>query len=115
MHTKGSCHCGKTTITTVKSSIPGIIKCYCRDCQQHLGNFAPWVVCKKSDTQIEGEVGEYESSEGIKRLFCTTCGASIAKRPDDGEVVVIAAGIFDQPLDFEVIKEVFTESKQPWM
>lgn len=115
MNIKGSCHCGKTTISTNDASIPGIIRCYCRDCQKHLGNFAPWVVCKKEETKIDGEVGEYQSSEDVKRLFCTNCGASVAKRPDQGENIVIAAGIFDQPLNLNVVEEVFIEAKEGWM
>lgn len=115
MNINGSCHCGKITVESDISSDKGIVKCHCRDCQKHLGNFAPWVVCQKIDTQIMGPIGKYQSSEGVYRLFCTDCGASLAKKPDTGEVIVIAAGIFDQPLQLEVIDEIFTEAKQPWM
>lgn len=115
MEMKGSCHCGKVQILSEKESIPGIVKCFCRDCQKHLGNFAPWVVCEKEDTTITGSVGEYQSSDDVHRLFCTDCGASIAKRPISGTKVLIAAGMFKQPVDLEVTNEVFTEAKEPWM
>ena len=118
MNTKalvGSCHCGKVAINVAPDSVPGIVKCFCRDCQKHLGNYAPWVVCHKSATTISGSVGEYASSPVAVRLYCTQCGASIAKRPVEGEKVLIAAGIFNQPLELDVIKEVFTEAKESWM
>lgn len=115
MELNGSCHCGKTNVTTNRESVAGIIKCHCVDCQKHLGNFAPWVVCAKDDTSINGEVGEYQSSEGVNRLFCTACGASIGKKPDEGDKIVFVAGIFDKPLEIEVIDEIFTESKEEWM
>lgn len=111
----GSCLCGKTTITSTDESIVGIVRCYCRDCQKHLGNFAPWVVCEKENTVVGGTLGVYRSSEASERLFCTNCGASLAKRPIEGPKILIAAGIFDQPLNLPVIKEVYTEDKQDWM
>lgn len=110
-----SCHCGAVTITTNKDSVKGIVKCYCRDCQKHLGNYAPWVVCSKEETSFNGPVGEYTSSEVAKRLYCKECGSSLAKMPNSGEVTLVAAGCFEQPLHLEVIKEVFTEAKEPWM
>jgi hypothetical protein len=110
-----SCHCGGVKIKTDRDAIPGIVKCYCFDCQKLLGNFAPWVVCDKSKTEITGSVGTYQSSESIERLFCTHCGSSLAKKPATGEKILIVAGVFSQPIELEVINEVFTEDKQLWM
>jgi hypothetical protein len=72
-------------------------------------------VCDTESTTILGPVKTYVSSETAERLFCEDCGASLAKRPLQGPKVLIAAGIFDQPLNLTVIKEVFTEDKQDWM
>ncbi len=110
-----SCHCGAVTFKAEGSTVKGIVKCYCRDCQKHLGNFAPWVVCTKENTEIAGPVGEYASSPAVKRLFCKDCGSSLAKSPNEGNVLLIAAGCFEQPLDLEVVKEVLVEAKEPWM
>lgn len=115
MSIQGSCLCGKTKIETSKDFITGIVRCFCRDCQKHLGNFAPWVVCEAGSTTISGPVKAYPSSETAERLFCTDCGASLAKRPLAGPKILIAAGIFEQPLDLPIVKEVFTEDKQDWM
>ena len=68
MKIQASCHCGKVMIETESESIPGIVKCFCFDCQKHLGNFAPWVVCSKKDTTITGPVGKYASSAVAPRL-----------------------------------------------
>ncbi len=115
MQIHGTCLCGAVTVTSDREHIAGIVQCFCTDCQKHLGNFAPWVVCEKESTAIEGPVLSYASSETSHRLFCEICGASIAKKPNEGSKLLIAAGIFNQPLDFSVIKQVFTEDKQPWM
>jgi hypothetical protein len=115
MKINGSCLCGAVTITSELDSIPGVVQCFCRDCQKHLGNFAPWVVCEKESTHLEGPVRSYASSEISHRLSCEKCGASLAKQPNEGPKILIAAGIFDQPLDLQVIKQVFAEDKQPWM
>lgn len=115
MNIQGSCLCGAVTITSNKEQIAGIVQCFCTDCQKHLGNFAPWVVCEKESTQLEGPVRPYASSETSHRLSCETCGASIGKQPNEGPKILIAAGIFDQPLEIPVIKQVFTEDKQVWM
>ena len=110
-----SCHCGAVEIKAEKDSVKGIVNCYCRDCQKHLGNFAPWVVGTKENTEITGPVGEYASSPAVMRLFCTKCGSSLGKSPNEGSVLLVAAGCFEQPLDLEVVKEVFVEAKEPWM
>jgi hypothetical protein len=115
MQIHGSCLCGAVTVTSDRENIAGIVQCFCTDCQKHLGNFAPWVVCEKESTNLEGPVRSYASSETSHRLSCEKCGASIAKHPNEGSKILIAAGIFDQPLDLPVIKQVFTEDKQPWM
>jgi hypothetical protein len=115
MHIHGSCLCGAVTLSSHSDSIAGIVQCFCVDCQKHLGNFAPWVICEKETTTIEGPVGVYRSSEAAERLFCENCGASLAKRPLEGQKMLVAAGIFEQPLSLPVIKQVFTEDKQPWM
>lgn len=115
MEIYGSCLCGHVTITASNEAIIGIVRCFCRDCQKHLGNFAPWVVCDTEKTIISGPVRVFKSSETAERLSCGDCGASIAKRPTTGPKILIAAGIFDQPLNLPVIKEVFTEDKQDWM
>ncbi len=115
MKINASCHCGGVTITTERDSVLGIVKCYCFDCQKLMGNYAPWVVCAKNETVLDGSVGRYASSETSERLFCTVCGSSLAKEPLEGEKILIAAGVFSPPLDLTVIKEVFTEDKQAWM
>ncbi len=115
MNIEGSCLCGAVTVTSKKESVVGIVQCFCVDCQKHLGNFAPWVVCEKESTNLEGPVRSYASSKASNRLSCEKCGASLAKQPNDGPKFLIAAGIFEQPLDLQVIKQVFTEDKQPWM
>ena len=84
MEIHGSCLCGKVTISSDATSIAGVVRCFCRDCQKHMGNFAPWVVCETENTTILGPVNAYPSSETAERLFCTECGASLAKRPLTG-------------------------------
>jgi hypothetical protein len=111
----GSCICGAVTIETESANIPGIVQCFCTDCQKHLGNFAPWVICEKESTLISGPVLSYVSSESSQRLSCEKCGASLGKQPNEGPKVLIAAGMFDQPLEMPVIKQVFTEDRQSWM
>jgi hypothetical protein len=108
------CHCGASTIKTKKETVVGMVNCYCTDCYHYIGNFAPWVVCEKADTTLEGPIGAYESSHEAERLYCEECGSSVGKRTFKGPKIMILAGLFDGIDDLKVVNEVFVESRPKW-
>ncbi len=59
----------------------------------------------------EGEAARYESSPGIIRRFCGTCGSSLTFEADG--MVFVALGSLDSPEAVTVQRHCYTRSKLP--
>jgi hypothetical protein len=59
--------------------------CHCADCRRHTGSaVATFVAVKKDEfTLTAGEFGRIESSPGVYRSFCATCGTPMAYERND--------------------------------
>ena len=70
---------------------------------------------KQEVTFTQGTPKEYKSSKEITRTFCADCGSPIEwrkdARPDDTNLTL---GLFDDPHQFEVKNDVWTDQKVPW-
>jgi hypothetical protein len=55
----------------------------------------------------------YESSPGVTRSFCSSCGSSLPGRPWRGNVVMPAGCLDDDP-GFRPERHIFVASKAPW-
>jgi hypothetical protein len=62
------------------------------------------------------QTGTYNSSPGVTRHFCTTCGTPMAFQGDHyaGEIHLYAASL-DDPTDFEPKFHVYHDAKLPWL
>lgn len=117
---KGSCLCGVVTFE-LDAEPKAVSHCHCKMCQkQHGAAFATYAsIPKKQFTYITGEsnLTTYNSSESIRRKFCSSCGSNIEwcgskKYP---EWVSFAIATLDAPFNPKAIKEIHTESKACWL
>jgi hypothetical protein len=74
----------------------------------------------RSDTvRWTGEVKSYESSPGIFRVFCPTCGGSVAFREGAApEKDVVLLGALDDPSQIEVkdnVNHLFAKYELDWL
>ncbi len=90
VHVNASCHCGlfKHSITLPLSHFP--LKsaiCHCNTCRHVTGQlFATFAVIPypvPTDAQGYDMLVPYESSSGVTRYFCPTCGSSVLNRESD--------------------------------
>jgi quinol monooxygenase YgiN len=111
----GACHCGKVRVHMPAASA-GVIACHCADCQKLHGNFFALLAAERSAVRWEGEahIHWYRSSEANERGFCRECGSRLAKRPLEGNRIMVSAGLFDRTLPRRVMKNLWLEQKPAW-
>lgn len=91
----GGCQCGAVRFAVAKAGRSGI--CHCRMCQKAVGNFfAALVEVEWSEMSwTRGTPASWHSSEGVRRLFCASCGTPLAYAHDGG--IELTTGAFDDP------------------
>lgn len=92
--------------------------CHCADCRRHTGSAVATFVGVEKDrfTLTTGEFGTIESSPGVYRSFCATCGTPMAYERDElpGEVHLYL-GTFEHPEKMSPTLEVFCRERLPWL
>ena len=108
----GSCLCGAVTFT-VTSVLPEINACHCTACRKHSGHFEASVDIPRSALQVDGmaHVGWYQSSEKVRRGFCTICGSTLFWDPIFQDWTAIAMGAFDTPTGTKLARHICVSEK----
>ncbi|WP_074423407.1 GFA family protein [Serratia sp. 14-2641] len=113
----GGCLCGAIRFKAISPTNPHT--CSCDICQKHTGaQSAAWVEFSAPNVQWTGKNGKpatYRSSPASSRAFCPRCGSSIGAI-DDGPVIALLTGIFDNPNDPALAPEYhsFEDMKPEW-
>jgi hypothetical protein len=114
MH-KGSCLCGAVSFTVEGDLTHAPEACHCSQCRKQSSHFSAGRNVLKSALKIEGEdsVAWYQSSENIRRGFCSICGSNLFWAPDmDGyDYISVGMGAFDTPSNSRLAKHTFVEDK----
>lgn len=113
---KGRCLCG-----TIRYALEGdplwVAYCHCESCRRHTASPAAlFMGMRSADVRWTGEEpAAYESSPGVERLFCATCGTPVAYRaerfPDE---VHVYHGTLDHPDDLPPRGHVYTDEQLSW-
>jgi hypothetical protein len=111
MH-KGSCLCGAVTFQ-VESDLRGPDACHCTTCRKHSGHYFVSTDVAASAVTIHGEdnVSWYQSSEKVRRGFCSTCGSSLFWNPLHRDWIGIAMGAFDGPTETHLHVHIYVSDK----
>ena len=114
MH-KGSCLCGAITFE-VEGELAPPDACHCSQCRKWTGHFLASTDVPRSNLKISGaeHLAWFQSSETVRRGFCTTCGASLFFDPLDREKhdwIGIAMGAFDTPTGTHLALHIFVAEK----
>lgn len=111
MHT-GSCLCG-----AVSFEITGELKapdaCHCGQCRKQSGHYWASTDVPRSAATIRGEdnVTWFQSSETVRRGFCSTCGSALFWEPIGQDRLAIAMGAFDKPTGTHLKMHIFVADK----
>jgi len=110
----GGCQCGAIRFV-VEGTLRGAAICHCRMCQKAFGNFfAPLVGIGNANlTWTKAEPSYFQSSNHVRRGFCSACGTPLVYDAPDG--VALAIGAFDTPAAIPPTKQWGIENKLPYV
>ena len=116
---KGSCLCG-AVLYEISGKLGPAVHCHCSQCRKASGaSFTTNASVPIDDFKfVSGEalVGEFESSPGQSRCFCTRCGSPLIKRNAAKPAEVrLRLGTLDADPGVQVAAHIFVSSKAPWM
>ncbi len=111
MH-KGSCLCKAVTFE-VSSSLPGPDACHCTQCRKSSGHYFTSTDVARSALKIQGDnkITWFQSSEKVRRGFCSICGSSLFWDPIYKDFIAIAMGAFDLPTQTKLKMHIHVASK----
>ncbi|WBV42970.1 GFA family protein [Pseudoroseomonas cervicalis] len=111
MH-RGSCLCGAVTFT-VAGSLPQPNFCHCGMCRKQSGHcFASTDVPRAALTVTRGTaIAWFQSSEKVRRGFCSVCGSSLFWDRSDLDRIAVAMGAFDGPTQTSASLHIYVADK----
>jgi len=109
---KGSCLCGRVSFQ-VTGALSAPDACHCIQCRKQSGHYFVSTNVSRSALTVSGQdnVAWYQSSEKIRRGFCSICGSTLFWDPPDRDWVAIAMGAFDPPTGTHLEKHIFVAEK----
>lgn len=111
MH-RGSCLCGAVTFEVV-GALPPPDACHCRQCRKQSGHFFASTDVPRASLTITGggTLAWFQSSERVRRGFCSVCGSTLFWDPIFKDRIGIAMGAFDTPTQTHLGVHIFVADK----
>ena len=114
---KGRCLCGALNYE-FEGKPEWVGYCHCESCRRHTSSPVAAFLGVKVDQfrYLEGTPASYQSSAGVWRYFCPTCGSPMAYTDDNrwpGQVHLYA-GTLEHPEKFTPSAHVNTSEQLPW-
>lgn len=108
----GQCSCGAVRYV-VTGPLRPIIGCHCRMCRRTSGHFVMATAAKRSDFHMTHSSGLswYQSSPGIRRGFCMSCGSNLFWDKATNPYISIWVGSLDDDSGLTVAGHIFAAEK----
>ncbi len=113
---EGGCLCAAIRYRITQPPVYSVV-CHCMSCRRANGATAiAWITVARSEFRfLSGFPQPYQSSPGIVRRFCKTCGSSLTYENAGGaDTVDITTATLDEPVGFAPRQEVWMEHRIPW-
>jgi len=115
---RGSCLCGAVNYE-IEGELGPIMFCHCARCRKVNGTafLAAAPVAAEQFQFLSGQekVVEYESSPGVFRVFCGTCGSPLfSKRDTMPGTYRFRLGTLDTPIAGKPTAHIFVADKAEW-
>lgn len=110
----GGCQCGAVRFR-VEGRLGKASICHCRMCQKAFGGFYAPLVSVDEDTGLvwtRGTPSHFQSSNTVRRGFCSACGTPLTYEAPDG--IALAIGAFDEPSGIAPEIQYGVEGKLPY-
>jgi hypothetical protein len=119
MKIEGGCLCGAVRLEAPARPLM-IRHCHCIMCRKASGAaFMTGLMYRSEDVRWSGSMKRYESSPGILRYFCETCGGTLAFREAEAsEKDCVQLGCFDDPAQIQIdgnVDHIFAERELGWL
>jgi hypothetical protein len=112
---KGACLCGAVAFEVEGALERAPEACHCTQCRKQSGHVLAAVNVRRTALTVRGaeEVTWYQSSDKVRRGFCSVCGSSLFWNPtmDGYEWIGVAMGSFDSPTGTRLAKHTFVGDK----
>ncbi|HVN87158.1 MAG TPA: GFA family protein [Candidatus Binatia bacterium] len=113
----GRCLCGGIRFE-ISGQLGPIIYCLCSMCRRASGSaFATNASVRASEFRVvQGAelLGEYQSSPGTTRTFCSRCGSPMFGRIAGGALIRVRLGTLDGDPGGRAVANIWVGSKAPW-
>ncbi|MDQ0465420.1 hypothetical protein QO010_003207 [Caulobacter ginsengisoli] len=111
----GGCQCGAVRFK-VEGDLGRPSLCHCRMCQKAFGGPYGALVSVKTDrlTWTRGAPSRFQSSNLVRRGFCSACGTPLTFEWSD-KVTDLAIFAFDEPADIVPVVQMATDTAPPWV
>lgn len=111
MH-KGRCNCGAVNFS-VSCKLKAPDACHCTRCRRQSGHYFVSTDLPRTAVSIVGgeSLSWYQSSEKVRRGFCSVCGSNLFWDPIGHDWIGVAMGAFEAPTDTELGLHIYTENK----
>lgn len=108
----GSCLC-RAVRFEVAVDLPAPDACHCTPCRKHSGHYFASTDVPKAALTVHGEshVKWFQSSEKVRRGFCSECGSSLFWDPIHRDWIGVAMGAFDGETGTKLRIHIFVASK----
>jgi hypothetical protein len=108
----GSCLCGAVSFE-VRGELEAPDACHCTMCRRQSGHHWASTNVARADLTVHGSerVTWYQSSDKVKRGFCSVCGSVLFWDPLDREWLSIGMGAFNAPTGTKLHVHIFVGDK----
>lgn len=113
---EGGCRCGAIRYRAVAEPVASLL-CHCRSCRLSAGAHAlAWAIFDEGAVEFtKGALRVHESSPGVERGFCGTCGTSLSyhriSRAGSFDVTIAS---LDDPEALPPTLEIWTKERVSW-
>jgi hypothetical protein len=97
----------------VVGALPSPDACHCRQCRKQSGHFFASTDVPRASLTITGggTLAWFQSSERVRRGFCSVCGSTLFWDPIFKDRIGIAMGAFDTPTQTHLGVHIFVADK----
>jgi len=114
---EGGCLCASTRFR-VSETAKSRCYCHCNSCRLAFGApFVAWATFPTAEFRlIRGELAQYQSSEGVLRGFCASCGTGVTYR-NQGRIdqIDVAVATLDNPGSLQPEYHIWISHKLSWV
>jgi hypothetical protein len=113
----GGCFC-RAVRYRVSGNVTNLCFCHCTSCRRATGAvMVAWGTFPLEHFAVtEGSLDEFESSPGVKRGYCASCGTSVTYRHElRRDEIDVTLATLDDPTSLTPNAHIWVQDKLPWV